>query len=247
MALVAILARIAPAIWLAPFPGGLFVPATVKTAVSVMLAVVLYPLVVPSAAELQQLPPLALGAVLIKEAMIGAGLGFVVAMAFWTAEAAGWLADRARAGDRWRGGSPMGNLMLLLTILIFVLLGGHRIYISALAGSYEALPLTAFPTPEGVAGFAQLAMRLTGDLVLVAVSLAAPVLATLWLADVALGLAGRASAGAGDLLVAMPLRAVLGVLVMALAVGLLAEVIPDVLDSGLAQVGKAVEELGTRN
>lgn len=247
MALVAILARITPAIWLAPFPGGKFVPATVKMAVSVLLAVVLYPLVAPSSAQLQQLPPLALGAVLIKEAMIGAGLGFVVALAFWAAEAAGWLADRARAGDSWRETSPMGTLMLLLTILIFVLLGGHRIYISALAGSYDSLPLTAFPASEGVAGFAQLAMRLTGDLVLVAVSLAAPVLATLWLTDVALGVAGRTSAGAGNLLVAMPLRAVLGLLVMALAVGLLAEVIPEVLDSGLAQVGKAVEELGTRN
>ena len=247
VALVAILARVAPAIWIAPFPGGRYVPATIKLAVSVMLALVLYPLVAPSAADLQKLPPLMLGAVLIKEAMIGAGLGFVVAMAFWAAEAAGWLADRVRTGDGRSTGSPMGNLLLLLTILIFVLLGGHRIFISALAGSYEALPLTAFPAAAGVAGFAQLSMRLTADLLLVAVTLAAPVLATLWLADVAVGIAGRYSASSGSFFFAMPLRAMLGVLVMALAVGVLAEVIPSVLDSGLEQVGKAVEELGIKN
>ena len=243
VALLAILARVAPAIWIAPFPRGRFVPATIKLAVSLMLAVVLYPLVAPNAAELRALPPLMLGAMLVKEAMIGAGLGFVVATAFWAAEAAGWLSDRARTTGGWGATSPMGNLLLLLTILIFVLLGGHRIFISALAGSYEALPLTVFPSSAGVAGFAQLAMRLTGDLLLVAVTLAAPVLATLWLADVAMGIAGRSTASAGGFFFALPLRAALGVLVMALAVGVLAEVIPSVLESGLDQVGKAVEEL----
>ena len=245
--LVAILARVGPAIWIAPFWGGRFVPATVRLALSLMLAMVLYPLVAPVTPKLQALSPLVLGAVVVKEAMIGAGLGFVVAVAFWAAEAAGWLADRARTGIDRGAASPMANLMLLLTILIFVLLGGHRIFIAALASSYEALPLITFPSSEGVAGFVQLSMRLTADLILVAVSLAAPVLATLWLADLALGVAGRGSASANSFFVVLPLRAVLGVLVVALAVGTLAEVIPEVLESGLAHVGKAVEELGTRN
>ncbi len=242
--LLAILARVAPAIWVSPFPGGRFVPATVKLAVSLMLAAVLYPAVAPAAATLAGLSAQALAAVVLKEALVGAALGFVVATAFWAAEAAGWLADRARAGEQGAA-SPMANLMLLLTVIIFVSLGGHHIFISALAGSYAALPLAAFPTPAGVAGFAMLSMRLTGDLLLVALTLAAPVLATLWLADLAMGLAGRSvAAGPGGFFVTMPLRAVLGVLVMALAVGVLGEVVPEVLERGLAQVGVAAGELG---
>lgn len=243
--LLAILARVAPAIWVAPFLGGRFVPATVKLAVSLMLAAVLYPSVAPSAAALERLSSLALGAVVLKEALVGAALGFVVAVAFWAAEAAGWLADRARAGEQGAP-SPLANLLLLLTVIIFVSLGGHHIFITALAGSYEALPLVAFPSAEGVAGFALLSMRLTGDLLLVAVTLAAPVLATLWLADLLMGLAGR-HAAAGGFFVTMPIRAVLGVLVVALVLGVLGEVIPEVLERGVDQVERAVEQLGTRN
>lgn len=241
--LVAILARIIPAIWIAPFAGGRLVPATVKLAVSLVLALVLHPLMAPSAAGLQGLAPLALAAVLLKEVLIGAGIGFVVALFFWAAEAAGWLIDRSRAASVWPANSPLATLMLLMSILLFLTLGGHRIFLVALAGSYEAVPLLIFPTAEGVAGFCLLCVRLTADLLLVAVSLAAPVLATLWLADVALGIAGRFSPASGSFFFSMPLRAVLGLLVVALALATLGEVIPEVLESGLRQVDRALGEL----
>jgi len=251
LCLLSVWLRVTPAIWLAPFPGGRMTPVMVKLGLSLLLALLLYPNVIPQVVDLRHAAPLYWGAVLVKEAAIGAALGFVVAIVFWGAEAAGSLVDTSRGDDPSpsaadASSSPLASLFLYLTIIIFILVGGHRVFLSTLGTSYQALPLAVFPASPGLGDFALLGIRLTGDLLLVALTLAAPVLATLFLADITMGLLGRLSGPVNIFSLFIPLRALLSIGVMVLGVGLLADAVPALLEAALSQVGDALRVLSVR-
>jgi type III secretion protein SpaR/YscT/HrcT len=251
IAVGAVLARVAPTVFIAPFLGGRLVPALVKVGLSLGLAVALAPGLAAQAAGLKGAPPLLVAALLAKEVMVGAALGFVVALVFWAAEAAGRLADTARGaslaevlvpqlGTR---SSPIGDLYFQLALVLFIALGGHRLFLAALGASYSALPLASFPRAEGLAAFAALAARLSAELLLLAVALAAPVLAALFLADLTLGIMNRFVPQLQVFFVAMPAKALLGIVILVLAIGLVAGALPPALDASVRSVARAIELL----
>ena len=249
----AALARVAPAVWIAPFLGGRLVPTSIKMVVAFALAVCVAPQLLSETQALAHGAPLLQGAVLVKEALVGATLGFVVAVVFYAAEAAGRLADFARgaglaetlAPQAGGSGSPLGALYLLLCLVLFISLGGHRLFITALGASYQSLPLLSFPTGVGLSGLALFACRVTAELLLIAVTLAAPVLAALFLADVTLGLINRFVPQANVYFLAMPATAALGIAVLVLAVGLIAGLLPTLLDAAVQQATRALTILSS--
>jgi len=244
----AVFARVGAAIWIAPFLGGRLVPATVKTGLALLLTAVLFPQVVGTTGALAGAPPLLLAAVIGKEALVGAALGFVVALVFWAAEAAGRLADTARGANMAEvlvpqtgaRSSPLGDLFIQLTLVLFIVLGGHRIFVMTLGNSFSVLPITHFPSAGGLGGFALLCGRLTADLLLIALTLAAPVIAALFLADVTLGVINRFAPQINVFFIAMPAKALLGVAVLALSAGLLLSALPPLLDRAVRLVDHAL-------
>jgi flagellar biosynthetic protein FliR len=245
----AVLARVGAAVWVAPFLGGKLVPATVKTALAVALALVLLPQVIATVPA--GLPPVRAVAIVGKEALVGLALGFVVAVVFWAAEAAGRLVDTTRGANlaevlvpqTGARTSPTGLLFFLLAVVLFLVLGGHRIFITALGASYQVLPLATFPQIDGIGAFALLCGRLTADLLLLALALAAPVVAALFLADMILGLINRFAPQINVFFLAMPAKAVLGIGVLVLSVGLLLGALPPLLDRAVSMVQRALDLL----
>jgi flagellar biosynthetic protein FliR len=244
----AVLARVGAAVWIAPFLGGRLVPASVKIALCLLLAAVITPQVIPSAKTLAGTSIALQLAVLGKEVLVGAALGFVAALVFWAAEASGRLVDTARGANLSEAlvpqtgahGSPIGELFFLLTVVLFIVLGGHRIFIIAIGTSYQLLPVATFPDASGIGGFAMLCARLTADLLLLALALAAPVLAAIFLADVTLGVINRFAPQINVFFLAMPAKALLGIAVLVLAIGLLLSTLPPLLDAGVQAVGRAL-------
>lgn len=245
-------ARIGPVIYLAPFLGGRLVPASVKPALVATFGALVYPLVGESAAALAAGSAGLVACVLAKEAFVGLALGFIVAIVFHAVAAAGWLVDALRGANLAevlapQGGqrtSPLGSLGLQLTVVLFISVGGHRLFVAALAESYRAVPLAVFPRAAGVGGLAALAIRLSGDLFLVATALAAPVIVALLLADAILGWINRFAPQVNVYFAAMPLKALLGVLVLALGSTLLVGGLPPLLDAALQGVHGALDALG---
>lgn len=248
----AALARVVPAVWLAPLLGGRLAPATVKMGVSVALALAAAPWLATPARALAAAAPLLLLAVLLKEAMVGAAAGFVMGLVFQAAEATGRLMDIARGaglaevlvpqlGER---SSPLGDLSFQLALVLFLALGGHRLYLAALAASYQVLPLAHFPPATGLSGLAALCLRLTADLLLLAVSLAAPVLVAGLLADLVLGAINRFLPQAPVFFVGMPLKAAAGLALLAAAAGLLVAALPAALEAGVRAAEQALQVLG---
>jgi flagellar biosynthetic protein FliR len=160
------------------------------------------------------------GLLVAREVMVGIVMGFVCACMFRAAEAAGQFTDVLRGANMAEVLSPIGEsrtsalgaLMLLLAVVVFFEMGGLIHVSSALVRSYEAIPLNA---PERFAvsprAMARVVMVASAKLIESAIGLCAPVVVALLLADILLGIVGRAVPQMPLYFVGMPLRALLGV------------------------------------
>jgi type III secretory pathway component EscT len=147
-------------------------------------------------------------------------MGLVAACMFRAVEAAGRLTDTLRGanladviapGEGSRS-SPLGELLLLLSVVVFLEAGGAGILATALARSYEAVPLAAtWSGPARLHAAAFLVIVASAKLIEAAIGLAAPALVALLLADLALGALGRAVPQIPLYFVGMPAKALLGV------------------------------------
>lgn len=244
--LLAILARVAGALWVLPFSGGRLVPATVRLGLSLVLALSLLPAIAPELAGLGRLPGVLLLGVLLKEALIGLSISLILFFVFSGVEAAGRLVEAGRGAPSGES-SPLPMLYQLVAVLAFLLLGGHQVYLLALGRSFQQLPVTVMPGAPGLRAFAGLCVEMGQELFLLALVLAAPVLASLFVADLTLGWAERslgAEVGPGLAGLLHPARAVLGLVPVLAGLHLLGEWVPVALDEALRQVGLAAALLG---
>jgi flagellar biosynthetic protein FliR len=210
-------ARTVPLVWSVPAFGGPTLPAQIRLALGIALAALCLPL-------LSAHPPA--GGVLVwtllagREVVVGTAMGFVCSCAFRAAGAAGQLTDILRGANLAEaisptgetGSSPLGVVMLLLFIVAFHEIGGVGTVALALARSYEAIPLTPqIPFRESTHTMAILTIIASGKLIETAIGLCAPVVVALLLADIVLGVLGRAAPQIPLYFVGMPLKALLGV------------------------------------
>jgi type III secretion protein SpaR/YscT/HrcT len=208
-------ARTVPLVWLIPAFGGPSLPARVRLALGFALASLCLPLLegrVPSGG------PVLWVVLALRESGVGLVMGFVAACMFRAVEAAGRLTDVLRganlaeviAPEQGSHGSPLGDLLLLLAVVVFLELGGAGYLATALARSYEAVPFGA-PGPASLHAAVLLVIAASAKLIEAALALAAPAVVALLLADLALGGLGRAVPQVPLYFVGMPAKALLGV------------------------------------
>jgi flagellar biosynthetic protein FliR len=171
-------ARMTPIGWVAPPLGGPSRAARLVVAAGLTL------LVLPSLRAQPEPDPLATA--LLGEVLVGLLLGLVAALPMRAAEAAGLILDGA--AQPWRRRGPLGDAYLLFALALFAAFDGPRMVIVAAAQSYRALPLGHVLDGAALPSLLAVGARLVGA----AVTLAAPALAALLVADVALMLLGRA-------------------------------------------------------
>lgn len=209
-------ARTVPLCWMVPAFGGRSTPALTRIGLGVGLAVLCLPRI---SGQVPDAGPLLWMLLLAREAAVGLTLGFVASLVFRAAEGAGRLTDVFRGANLAEvispvsGGrtSPLGELTALLAIVIFLELGGLGHLATALARSYDAVPITAAVTPAQLGRVVTLVLAASAQMLEAAVGLAAPALVALLLADLVLGLIGRAAPQLPLYFVGMPLKALLGV------------------------------------
>lgn len=156
-------------------------PASARLLVGAALALAMAPLAAPPEGA-------AVALVLAREAAVGLALGLVASVPLRAAELAGLLTDGARRPARGPSGAPLGLLLRWLALALFAAADGPRLWVTALADGYAALPV-ARPLEGGAAVAIDAVARLIAE----AVTLAAPALAALLVADAALGLVTRAA------------------------------------------------------
>ena len=221
--------RIAALFVVAPVFGAREIPPQVKIALALLLALVLYPLV---GGFLGPVPVDLWGVIAgaLAQTAIGLLMGLIVSLLFQAVLVAGDLMDlqirfgMAAVFNPTIGAQTalLGQFLYRYGVVVFLLVNGHHLLLGGVAASFEALPAERF-------GLGADALRMAGDLALallaVGLRIAAPVVATLLIVDVALALVSRAVPQMNVFAVGMPLKVVVGLVVLVAALGLMTTVL----------------------
>lgn len=229
-----VLARIAGLFVMTPLLGSARVPRRVRVMLVLMLALGM-------AGAVRQPPAMpgdlaTLTVALAGEIVFGIAMGMVVALVFVAAQWAGEMIGQqmgfslAQALDPQFGGtgSLIGDLYYMLCIVIFVspLVEGPAALLRGVHASFTALPLMSVGMNPAVLDL--LVGVLSGAAVL-AVQLAAPMLLTMLIVDLALGFIGKTMPQMNVMTAGLSLRAVVGMIVLILGVKITGDVIGNAL------------------
>ena len=219
-------ARLLPIVQLTPYLGGKATPQSVKMALTIALTALVYP-VIWSTGSADQLPDGAfnLSMLLFKELFLGVLFGFVAALVFDSVRVAGQIIDNARGQTQSMSFAPQlperisvtGNYLYQLAIVLFLLIGGHRLMLTAIVHSFASIPPHVMPNlGDQLASIPYGVIRLSADAITLGVLLAFPVLATILLMDLCLALINRAAPQINVFFLGMPIKSMLGILVLLL-------------------------------
>jgi type III secretory pathway component EscT len=217
-----VLTRCLPWVVQTPFLGGRTAPPEVRLALALLLATVAHP---AARGALGAPLPAGIGAVALfaaREVLRGFVLGYASHLAFAGFEMGGRLMDTVRGASlaevldphAAQRTTPLGDLHQQLFLAVFVATGAHRPAVASVVGSFAAWPLDA-GLPDGV-GLPLLVARLVAGAFGTAVLLAAPVVAVTLATDVAFGLLNRVAPQLNAWVLAMPLKALAALGVVAL-------------------------------
>jgi flagellar biosynthetic protein FliR len=207
------------------------VPARARVGVAFGLALPLTGFTAPVAPALDST---AIVLAMVSQALMGATLGFFVLVAMATVQAVGDIIDAVGGFQMAMGLDPlqltqtsiMGRLHQLTGLALLFATDGHLVVLHGLSRS-----LRSMPTPRLDAE--QVARAVAGDvstLLAGAVEVAAPVLAVMLVADVALGLLTRAAPALNAFALGFPLKILFTLLVAGLVIARLPDLVTGLVE-----------------
>ena len=198
------------------------VPNHAKILIAIAVAVVLFPTV----NRVGLGTPAGLGgevAVLaLKETFVGLCLGFMCRLAFFSVAIGGNLIStsigmaNAQIFNPTLGGqsTTVEQFYMTFATLLFLGFNGHHIFLAGLAESFHAIPLS--PVGANLASFGDQASMMQA-VMSAGIKMAAPVMAVVFVMNVAMGIIGRAVPQINVLVTSLPVNVLAGLLVMILA------------------------------
>ena len=221
------LLRISGFMIVAPFWGHRAVSPKVKIPIALVFALGVGP-VVASFSSVAPTSLFEIGGWAMREIAVGSMIGFAFATLFWAIRMAGDMVglqmgfaivnviDPTTTGQV----SLIGEFKYIIALLILLVIDGHHLMIAALVDSYRLVPIgTAFFGDEA---YHQIA-RLTATMFVTAIKIGAPVMITLLLTDVALGIVARTVPQMNIFIVGFPLKIGVGFLVLAASIPFLTQ------------------------
>jgi flagellar biosynthesis protein FliR len=231
-----ILARFIAAGLAIPFFGGQLIPGRLKFGIPLVFTVFLYPFIAPTV-DPRAIPDIGIYYVflMMKELFVGYCLGFIVALPFYAVETAGSFMDTQRGTTFAQVVAPLlggqtsllAQFYLLLFISIFVTIGGMHLVIEGIGQSYHVLPIIDYPSLHSSAPFVNDVIKHTGDILLVGLTLSAPVVIAMLLTDITLGVVNRTAPSVQVFWIGMPIKTLGGLVVVFFVIGFAADIFAD--------------------
>lgn len=133
-----------------------------------------------------------------KEGGVGIALGVLLGFPFWAAEMAGELLEVQRGRlsssladpEGMNEATVLGTFFVIATICLFLIAGGVDVIASAVYDSYRLWPLSSI-APQLSAASSEVFVDLMQKLMIIAVSLGAPLVIATLVSDVLLGFVAR--------------------------------------------------------
>lgn len=218
------LARMLPIIALSPFFGARVLPNPVKVALAITLFVIFLPTLLLSVTHATVFN-VELVLLVVKELFVGFSIGFLVSIPFIIVQASGIIIDHQRGGASLmvndptiqNQSSPLGTLFNMVLIVIFYVIDGPFLFLDAIQRSYELIPPDKFLNPiffTKSSPFWVNQIKLFNEVMRLAIQLAAPALIAILMTDVFLGIANRLAPQVQITFLGMPLKSLLGLMVI---------------------------------
>jgi flagellar biosynthetic protein FliR len=201
-----------------PVFGSNSVPVSVKVLLSLIFSMVLFPTVSFQNIDLIKIDD-QLIFLSVRELFVGLSMGFLMRMFFFAITVAGEIISVSIGLGSAQLFNPalgsQGNVMeqfeTLLATLFFLAINGHHIFISGMAQSFDFAPVASIAVKS--AAFASISQWVQ-EVCLAGIKMSAPVLVAIFLANMSMGILGRAVPQINVLVTSMPVTLLLGLAVL---------------------------------
>ena len=188
----------------------------------------------------------------LKEAVVGLVLGLVVYIVFSAVQIAGGFIDfqmgfaMANIVDPQTGAqSPlMGQFFNFLLLLVFLAINGHHLVLDGIFYSYQFMPIDQFFPKFGDAESVEYIMKLFVAVFAIAFQMSAPIVATLFLVTLALGITGKTVPQLNIFVVGFPIKIAVGFILLITMMGVMVEVMEKVIEMGIIGMRNLMIVLG---
>lgn len=239
------LARLLGLVASAPLLSNRIVPARIRLATGLAVAMAVLPALPPMPAIPTDSWPALL--MLMQQAMIGVAIGFMMRLFFAAVDVAGEMIGLqmglsfAVFFNPQTGGqsSVVAEFLGLLTLLVFLALDGHLMLIKVLVASFEWLPVGVAPGGTGWLMIPRYAATMFASGVLMAL----PMVATLLITNIALGVLTCSAPQLNLFAVGFPVTLTVGFAVLLLSLGMFAPVLQSLFEHGFLAVDQLIRAL----
>lgn len=189
---------------------------------------------------------------IMKESMVGLLIGFTAYFIFAAIQIAGGFIDFqigfsiANVIDPQTGAqSPlMGQYLYTFALLILLSVNGHHLLIDGIYNSYRFIPLEQPWLPLGHTNVIEYVVRSFSSMFIFAFQMAIPVVGSLFLVDVALGIVARTVPQLNIFVVGLPVKMVVSFLVMVMVMGVMLTLVSHLVETMLHSMRDMMELLG---
>lgn len=224
-----VLARISAFIVAGPVFSMSNIPGLVKIGLSFALAVIIYPSVSASAGD-YSIDGWDYVFALLREVLVGLAVGYVASLILNALMFAGSLIDMHIGFFMSSIFDPMSGAMAGITSRFLYLLGlavllgfnGHHVIIAALVRSYQVVPVNSAKVSAAAALFL---IKVFGQMIVIGVQIAAPLIAVMLIIDVTLGLLARTAPQINVFMLGFPIKIIFGLLTLSVMVPVLVRII----------------------
>jgi flagellar biosynthesis protein FliR len=214
------------------------IPAQVKVLLSIGIALPMAPYLTASVPSLQTS---AIIAATVLQLFVGAALGFITFVFFAAVQAAGDLIDvfggftLAAAYDplSQNQSSVFGRFYNLVAVTLLFASDGHQMVLRGFMQSYRTLPLDASFSLET---FSTVLTDGVGEMFLAALQIAGPLIAVLFLTDVAFGLLNRVAPALNAFQLGFPAKIFLVLTLSGTAIAVLPQALDGLIDKAVTVV-----------
>jgi flagellar biosynthesis protein FliR len=236
--------RVLSILWLLPLFSGTSIPIAYRAVLALVIAFLLFELVNPGDMTLAG-DPYYLSLLIMKEILIGISIGFFVRVLFTAVHVAGEVASLqagfgfARFMDPYTNTqvSELTQILNILALMIFFAVDAHHMVFRGLFLSFKELPLgsAALKGP-----FVEYIIHTVGKVFSLGFKIGAPLIITLFLVELSLGLLSRMVPQINVFVEGMPLKIMVTIAMLSFSLSMLVPLLAGIFKGIEGEVPKII-------
>jgi flagellar biosynthetic protein FliR len=189
---------------------------------------------------------------IFKEVLVGLVVGLIAAILFYAIQVAGGFIDYsmgfmiANVVDPQTGAqTPLtGSYLYTFALLFLLLVNGHHLLLDGIYYSYQFVPMDQIPLPFGQENIIQYVATTFNAMFIIAFQMAFPIVGSLFLVDVGLGMISRAVPQMNVFVVGMPLKILVGLLLLTVFISVFFMAVQRLFDQTVVAMRTLLQLLG---